>query len=224
MTRLLVSTAAIALLSGAAVAADLPVYEPAPIIAPVPVGYDWSGLYLGLQAGWKWGDDDYEVTGVDTSFDIDGWFAGGHLGARFQWNWLVAGVEGDLEWADVDGENDDFAPNTVATEIDWQGSVRGTLGVAFDRVHIYGTGGVAFAGAENQISNGIATESDDDTRVGWTAGAGVDVAVTDRVTAGLLYKYVDLGDEDFDSALFPADDFTSDVTYHSFQGRVAFTW
>lgn len=224
MKSIRLSTAALALLSAPALAADLPAYEPPAVIAPVPVGYDWTGLYVGLQSGWKWGEDDYDVSGADASFDIDGWFAGGHVGGRYQWNWLVTGLEADLEWADVDGSFTNALGNSVGTDINWQASIRGTLGVAFDRVHVYGTGGIAFAGAENSISDGVDTEEDDDTRIGWTAGAGVDVAVTERFTVGVLYKYVDLGDEDYDSVLFPADDFTSDVTYHSVQGRVALTW
>jgi outer membrane immunogenic protein len=68
---------------------------------------------------------------------------------------------------------------------------------------------------------------DDDMRVGWTIGAGVDVAVTDRVTVGALYKFVDLGDDDSD--LFDDDDdrvggFDTDIHYHSIQGRVAVRW
>ena len=209
MTRFLFSSAAAALLSGTALAADIPAYEPAPMIAPVPAAYDWTGLYLGLQAGWKFGDDDYTVTGADTSFDIDGWFAGGHIGGRYQWNWLVTGLEADLEWADVEGDFTAGNGDEVGTEINWESSIRGTLGVAFDRVHVYGTGGVAFAGTENRIFDfgTLTEETDDDTRIGWTAGAGVDVAVTQRFTVGVLYKYVDLGEEEYDSVIFPADDF-----------------
>lgn len=58
MKHLLISTAAVALLSGAAVAADLPVYEPAPVIAPVPVGFTWDGLYVGVSIGAYWGGND----------------------------------------------------------------------------------------------------------------------------------------------------------------------
>lgn len=58
MKHLLISTAAVALLSGAAVAADLPVYEPAPVIAPVPVGFTWSGIYIGASIGGYWGGGD----------------------------------------------------------------------------------------------------------------------------------------------------------------------
>jgi outer membrane immunogenic protein len=241
MMRVLTSVAALALMSGAAAAADLPLpVEPAPVAAPVV--YDWTGVYIGLQTGWKWADSDFGFDDDDgflddfddDTIDFDGWFAGGHVGYRFQWNWLVAGLEGDLEWVDVDGETsfdtDDDGDDElrISGEIDWEGSIRGTLGVGFDRVHVYGTGGFAFAGVEHSLSFEDVTirhDDNDDTRVGWTLGAGVDVAVTDRITVGALYKYVDLGDDDSD--VFDDDSdgrFDTDLTYHSIQARVAFTW
>ncbi len=252
MTRFLVSAAAVALMSGAAAAADLPLpMEPAPVLAPVAVGYNWTGVYVGLQAGWKFGDnnfgfddddddDDFLDDFDDDSVDFDGWFAGGHIGARYQWNWLVAGVEGDLEWVDVDGDSgfddDDDGDDDlrIGSDIDWEGSIRGTLGVGFDRVHVYGTGGFAFAGVDDSFDFDDDDDEDDsgddgdDTRVGWTIGAGVDVAVTDRVTVGALYKYVDLGDDDSD--VFDDDDddrdgrFNTEIDYHSIQARVAVTF
>jgi outer membrane immunogenic protein len=249
MARLLYSTAALALLSGAAVAADLPVYEPAPVVAPLPA-FSWTGFYVGAQAGGKWGDtdigfdDDDDGDGFLDEFDggtadFDGWFIGGHVGYRYQWNWLVAGLEGDLEWVDVEGDlgfdDDDDGENALVlgSEMEWEGSIRATLGVGFDRVHVYGTGGFAFAGADSIFDDGddddlgvIRADGGDDTRTGWTAGAGVDVAVTDHITVGLLYKYVDLGDDDFN--VFVGDDrvgnVSTDITYHSIQGRVAYKW
>ena len=225
--------AAMAGVPGFAVAADLPVGQAprsSPATAPGPY---WTGLYLGAQAGRKWGEDDYEVGGhgpplhFDPSFDLYGWFAGGHLGARHQWGWLVAGVEGDLEWADVDGEFAAGNGDEVGTDIDWEGSVRGTLGVGTGRFHLYGTGGIALAGSENRIFDELPApthEAEEDTRIGWTVGVGMDVAVTRVVSAGILYKYVDLGEEDFRSDVFPLDTFTSDVKHHSVQGRVTVNW
>ena len=254
MKLLLTSAAAVALMSGAAAAADLPLpVEQAPIMAPAAVGYDWTGVYLGLQAGWKWGDNDFGWRDDDDEddfdfdgdgADFDGWFAGGHIGARYQWNWLVAGVEGDLEWVDVDGDGDDDDDDDgdddlrVGTDIDWEGSIRGTLGVGIDRVHVYGTGGFAFAGVDDSFDfdddddedDGRRGDDNDDTRVGWTIGAGVDVAVTDRITVGALYKYVDLGDgDDFDVFEDDGDDerdgrFDTEIDYHSIQARVAVTF
>ena len=151
MLRLLASASAVALLSTAAYSADFPLpEEPIPEAVVVPA-YDWSGIYLGLQGGWKFGEDDYEVTGADTSFDVDGPMIGGHVGGNMQMGNFVFGVEGDGEWADVDGTFTAGNGDEVSTSIDWQASLRGRVGLAWDRLLIYGTGGAAFAGTENRI-------------------------------------------------------------------------
>lgn len=225
MSRFLTSVAGIAVMSSAALAADIPVYEPPVEVAPVMAHYDWSGFYIGAQGGWKFGEDDYEVGGApgDESFDVDGPMVGGHLGLNWQTGIWVFGLEGDGEWADVDGDFTAANGDEVGTSIDWQASIRGRLGIAWDRVLVYGTGGGAFAGTENRIFDaGTATEeTEDDTRIGWTAGAGIDLGITQNLTAGVEYRYTDLGDEDYDSVLFPANTFTSDLSYHAIRGRVS---
>jgi opacity protein-like surface antigen len=58
MKKLLLSTAAVALMSTAAVAADLPIYEAAPMVAPVPQASDWTGAYIGVHGGYGFGNVD----------------------------------------------------------------------------------------------------------------------------------------------------------------------
>jgi outer membrane immunogenic protein len=122
MNRLLVSAAALALLSGAAMAADVPEYVPPPeMMAPVPMAYNWSGFYVGVHAGYGWGDDD------------DAFVGGGQAGYRWQFNTFVLGVEGDVSWSEL---TEDY--HTVET-------LRLSTGFAFDRFHAYLTGGAAAA-------------------------------------------------------------------------------
>ena len=76
-----------------------------------------------------------------------------------------------------------------------QGSVRGRLGVAFDRVLVYGTGGVAFGDLRNNYIN-LATggfDSFSHTRVGYTVGGGVEYAFTNNISARVEYRYTDFG-------------------------------
>ncbi len=49
----------------------------------------------------------------------------------------------------------------------------------------------------NQTNSRISRE--DDTRAGWTAGGGVELAVSDTVSFGLEYRHNDFGDGNFDS-------------------------
>jgi outer membrane immunogenic protein len=47
-----VSTGAFAF-SAAALAADMPVKAPPPVVVAV---YNWTGLYIGIQGGYAWGE------------------------------------------------------------------------------------------------------------------------------------------------------------------------
>ena len=76
-----------------------------------------------------------------------------------------------------------------------QGSIRGRVGVAFDRLLIYGTGGAAFGGFNNNYVNTLngLTDSFNHTRVGWTAGGGVEYALTNNWSVRAEYRHTDFG-------------------------------
>jgi opacity protein-like surface antigen len=66
------------------------------------VAYNWSGFYVGGNAGYGWGDVNIRDFGpvldggftIDrTPFRVDGGFAGGQIGFRHQFGRWVAGVE-----------------------------------------------------------------------------------------------------------------------------------
>ena len=57
-----------------------------------------------------------------------------------------------------------------------------------DRYLVYGTGGVAFGGVK---ATGVITEST--TETGWTAGAGIEALLTEKVTGRVEYRHTDLG-------------------------------
>lgn len=207
MKRLLLASAAM-LISGVAFAADPVVIEPIPALAPVPAVVDWTGLYVGLNGGYAWGDYDFDYDPPDVGDDADGWLLGAEIGANYQWNWLVVGAEVDLAWADIDGSAS--CPNPAfdcETEIDWFSTVRGRLGVAAGRFHVFGTGGLAMGGVEAQTvslaggaipPSGTPENGEDKTAVGWTAGAGAEVMFGNRWTAKADWLYYDLGDDSYD--------------------------
>jgi outer membrane immunogenic protein len=68
-----------------------------------------------------------------------------------------------------------------------------------DRVLVYGIGGIAFAGIETSQASGSAF-SQTRTNVGWTVGAGVDYALTDKFVVGAQYRYYDFGSEHYDGS------------------------
>jgi outer membrane immunogenic protein len=85
--------------------------------------------------------------------------------------------------------------------------LRGRVGVAWDRFFLYGTGGVAFAGAGVNICATPGCVSDSETRTGWVAGVGGEWAAW-TVPAGTLtfkveYLYADFGSGRFIDAPVP---------------------
>jgi outer membrane immunogenic protein len=95
---------------------------------------------------------------------------------------------------------------THTYQLDFLSTVRGRVGFAFDRILAYGTAGLAMGGfqatrTENSCTVGVScpgtsvpgtNESYSDLRLGWTAGAGVEYAITDSWTAKLEYLYASL--------------------------------
>src|SRR5215469_14865049 len=85
---------------GSAQAADLLVARRPAAVAPVvyaPPVYNWSGIYVGgnLGAGFahsSWSDP---FTGADNTFNKTGFIGGGQIGANWQIDALVLGIEGD---------------------------------------------------------------------------------------------------------------------------------
>lgn len=178
-------------------AADAVVYEP--VVAMPADMYNWSGFYVGAQAGYGWGDAEYSTNagnGSSGSFDIDGVFAGLNVGYNIQHGSWVFGVEGDVSWSGIEGSGIAFDTDDISAEIKWMGSLRGRLGYAFDNVMPYVTAGVAVADTEISIS-GLMNASDSNTHVGWTAGIGVEVGLTQAISTSLEYRYTDLGSKDY---------------------------
>jgi outer membrane immunogenic protein len=219
----LASTAAVALMASAATAADLPARAapPAPIIAAVPL-FTWTGFYVGVNAGYGWqGSNDNSIfvpagtfvtaplaSGVVTYGDNegDGFVGGGQVGYNYQIGQIVLGVEADLQWADLGGDNGlalvpagfppSFVPAGTAGGLEWLGTVRARVGFAFDRALIYATGGFAYGGGDdNNGFNGF-INNNDDVRTGWVLGGGVEYAFTNNVTLGLEGLWVNLNGKD----------------------------
>lgn len=184
-------------------AADLPVRPvPAPV-APVvyaPPVYNWSGFYIGGNVGGGFADSSWTdpFTGANNTFSKDGFIGGGQIGANVQFNWLVLGVEGDFDWTGLKGSGTDSAGNSINTNTQWTSTATGRVGAAFDRLLVYGKGGVAFANDESSISGTGLSASTTFTRTGWTAGAGLEYALAQNWTAKIEYDYLGFGSETLD--------------------------
>lgn len=201
--RRLVSTVALALAAGGqALASDLPPPAPAPaprapaayIPPPSPV-YNWGGLYFGFNAGYGFGTSNFvdpaDPGGQTGNFSVTGFVAGPTIGVNFQTDAFVYGAEADFDGSLMDGKKSSPFCSTgtqCETRSRWIGTLRARLGYAADRVLIYGTGG----GALGDISVGQSGTLQSTTKGGWTAGAGLEAAFTENLTARIEYLYVKL--------------------------------
>jgi opacity protein-like surface antigen len=180
--------------------------------------YRWRGLYGGVHVGGMSATDAFAPIGFPDSGWIGippstvtnprGWVAGGQYGYSDQIGAIVFGFEQDLMLGapavtaagggfQTLGHSSTF---TQTQKIDWLSTLRGRLGVtAIDRTLIYATAGVAFADVtttSNLLFPGFLNAfsgTSNDFRVGWTAGAGVEYALTEELSARLEYLYFDVG-------------------------------
>lgn len=195
LRRLLFSAAACAAAAQPATAADLPYNEAPPAyVAPI---FSWTGLYLGGQIGYAWGNDNFSGYGPGYSFSgvnatPSGVVGGGHVGYNYQLNQFVIGLEGDVEGLSY-GKAYQFGNTTYNSHIPVQGSIRGRLGFELDRALFYVTGGGSFADFNTTYQTPFGFNSFSRSVAGWTIGGGIEYAITNNWTARAEYRYADYG-------------------------------
>ena len=177
-----------------AVAADLPPRMPVKAPPIVPVGFNWTGFYIGVNAGGGWGISSFNLPVTPTgNFRTSGFIGGGTIGYNYQMGSFVLGAEGDFDGSTVHGSKACRVGATLAvcqTRNDWLGTVRGRVGYSVDRFLPYLTGGLAVGDirATDPTFAGVTK-----TKAGWTVGGGVEVAIVSNVSAKVEYLHVDLG-------------------------------
>src|SRR5215472_4352190 len=148
----------------------------------------WFGASRGFAAG--------AFTGADNTFNKTGFIGGGQIGANWQIDALVLGIEGDFDWTGLKGSTHDSLANTINTDTQWTSTVTGRIGAAFDRLLVYAKGGVAFAHDKDSLNDTFGnTATASLTRTGWTAGAGLEYAFAPNWTARIEYDYLGFGNE-----------------------------
>ena len=201
MFRVVLACVGMIALAGAATAADLPPrYNPgpAPMMAPSPFPapvQNWTGLYVGINGGGAWGRSDWTASGFPSfntgRFDVSGGLVGGTAGYNWQSaNW-VYGLEGDIDWSDIDGTTHVNCPLGCRTRNSWLSTVRGRVGYSYGQFLPYITGGLAIGDIR---ASGPTLTGTSDTNVGWTIGAGIEYALLGNFSLKAEYLYVDLGD------------------------------
>jgi outer membrane immunogenic protein len=200
---------AIALSAGAAMAADLPARNDAPVYAPPPPAFSWTGFYVGANIGGGWLDA-YNRTGwgnvwngivwVPTYVVANGGAGGGVVGGiqagyNFQLTpMFVVGLEADFQGSGIGG-NGNGAWGGFTRRVDDFGTVRGRVGVTFpgwSQLLVYGTGGFAYGDVSlNQGWLGSLHGG----AIGWTAGGGVEYAILPNWSVKGEYLFNNIGGE-----------------------------
>jgi outer membrane immunogenic protein len=176
--------------------ADLraPVYKAPP--APVEV-FNWTGFYIGGNIGYSAGRSDAAGFG---STDLNGVVGGGQIG--YNWQALgspwVFGVEIDGQGTGQDNSASATVGGVTATlteSLPWFITARGRIGYAFAPMFmIYATGGAAWVDHKFELSvTGAGTATSEESRVGWTAGAGIEGALTRNWSWKVEYLHLDTG-------------------------------
>lgn len=199
------------LLAGAALAMSIGVAAAADSVTAAPAGFVWTGGYIGLQAGYAWGNANYDAFEYATiDYDPDGFFGGLYVGYNHQLqNNIVLGIDADLNFSGIDGKASmtwfgDPEPDedhVGYSKVKTTASIRGRLGYAMDRFMPYVAGGVSSAKYQFDLDHdGTGNMDFEEERrlTGWNVGVGAEYAVTNNILVRAEYRYTDFGSEDFD--------------------------
>ncbi len=233
----------------AAVAA-LAAVASAPVQAQEKALDRWSGTYLGINAGYAWGDSrarghvpsgsnmaSWAIDSADAvlngNFNSDGGLAGLTFGVSRQTGQFVLGIEADFGHFGLGGKRDTgvlLVTHSVRgideISADWLATLRLRVGYAFGSSLIYATAGPAFSNAS--VSRAMDWSSDlcsagefglkrchagkKDFSAGWTAGGGIEHALSDRWAIKAEYLYADFGEAKFTTV---SQNFSSQYVRHS---------
>ncbi len=204
MKKVLVVAAALLGTAASAQAADLA--RKAPILKAPPLAiYNWTGFYIGVNAGISVARDRTLLTtpvpsAEQTNLSPFGAIGGGQIGYNWQINndWLL-GVESDIQ-ASGETTNRTCLLTCTATlsanlsqKINWFGTTRARVGIVDGPVLSYFTGGVAYGHYRTTVTEPGVAFSSGGTKVGYTYGSGVEAALGGNWTGKIEYLYVDLG-------------------------------
>ncbi len=180
-------------------AAEMPLKAPPPVR---PAALSWSGSYVGGNIGYGWGQktfiDDFSSPPASTDATPSGVVGGLQAGYNFQINSHLIGIEGNFDWSGAKSSFACFpslAPQTCTADPRWVAATTGRLGEIFGPTLFYVKGGAAWV--HDSYSN--VTVDDlfvaENTRAGWTAGAGVEYMFLPNWSARIEYDYYGFPDK-----------------------------
>jgi outer membrane immunogenic protein len=198
-------------------AADLPVAPPMPYIpAPAPV-YNWTGIYVGVNGGYGFGQQTPGSLFGDSfsafNYNGNGWLGGGTVGAQIQSGHTVIGLEGDIDWARINASGSgpvafngfQIGTATLSSSLSSISTLRARVGYAYENWLFYGTGGLAATNETSTLTGPVGfvcgtgaagsppCSSPTDLHLGLAAGAGVEYGITPNLSAKGEWIWVGAG-------------------------------
>jgi outer membrane immunogenic protein len=211
MKKLLIAAAGLAAFAAPALAADMAVKAPPPVVSPA---YDWTGFYVGANGGYGWSGDVGPIAYTDgipqtfittgTTFNDKGGFGGAQAGYNKQMGHFVLGVETDIQAASIrssiSGGVTGFGDLYEGTrKLDYFGTVRGRAGLAFNQVLFYVTGGLLYGqlstSTDRTNTPGFPWIANSSSQTGYAAGAGIEYAFARVWSVKAEYQYLDFGNK-----------------------------
>lgn len=214
-TSLLIGTALAACLGQAANAADLIMDSP---VAAAEEVTDWSGFYAGLHGGYGAGTmylDGAAIDPDDEEHAFDGFFGGVQAGYNAQFDSLLLGVQTDISLSGIRYEEDAGGEDDT---LDWFGSTTARIGFVAGDFVPYLKGGIAYGG----VTGHAAGEEISQVHLGWTAGAGVEVAVAENMSVFAEYAYYDFETKTY--AFDLAGDIEGSMDVHTVKAGLNFSF
>lgn len=161
---------------------------------------NWAGPYLGAAVGYSWSEPDYtepDWPQYDWNPSVDGFVGGLYAGYNHPVNGLVLGVETDVLFGDQSegADRNAWFNNDTTFDFDWTAHLRARLGYPVGKTLVYLAGGVAWTRLEVGNTHPNYGTGKTSTLTGWSLGAGVEYAATDRLALRLEYLYDDFGSE-----------------------------
>jgi len=175
--------------------------------------HNWTGFYVGLNAGAAINDSSYTFRpqpppGDTGSGDFNNacFTAGGQAGYNYQINKkFVIGVEADFNYKGEDQSSHINSPftSTITQKVDFFGTLRPRLGfLPTSKLLVYATGGLAYGDVRSNtnilytvpiLDNYIGSKSS--MQLGWVAGGGIEYALSPNWSIKAEYLEVSLGSQ-----------------------------
>lgn len=167
--------------------------------------FDWTGLYVGANAGYAFGgEDDVGISpriGGVGDLELNGIFGGLGVGYNYQIDQIVLGVEGDIQLSGI-SDSDSNGLYDTENDVNYFGTLRGRAGWAFDQTLLYATGGLAFGDFDYEVKGGNVSIDDNFSNWGYVVGAGVEQAIDENLSIKAEYLYANFGEEDLEEGGF----------------------